>query len=81
MLVGIHLYFVNMPKLYVYCKLPLNVIYYYYYFFQFYNEPEVYRTTLDLFNTIFTFMFTGEAILKLFAFRLVSLKCLVSFSF
>ncbi|CAH3178338.1 unnamed protein product, partial [Porites evermanni] len=32
--------------------------------------PDPYRKTLDTFNTIFTFMFTGEAILKLFAFRL-----------
>ncbi|XP_073242529.1 voltage-dependent calcium channel type A subunit alpha-1-like [Porites lutea] len=35
-----------------------------------YREPEPYRKTLNIFNTIFTFMFTGEAILKLFAFRL-----------
>ncbi|XP_020626974.1 voltage-dependent R-type calcium channel subunit alpha-1E-like isoform X3 [Orbicella faveolata] len=33
------------------------------------DEPPLYREILDLFNTIFTFMFTGEAILKLFAFR------------
>ena len=40
---------------------------------QFDDEPEMYRDILDRFNTIFTFMFTGEAILKLFAFRTVSL--------
>ena len=39
---------------------------------QYYDEPPVYRAVLDMFNTIFTFMFTGEAILKLFAFRTVS---------
>ncbi|XP_074629841.1 voltage-dependent L-type calcium channel subunit alpha-1D-like isoform X2 [Acropora palmata] len=37
---------------------------------KYYKEPKLYRSILDIFNTIFTFMFTGEAILKLFAFRL-----------
>ncbi|XP_068694848.1 voltage-dependent calcium channel type A subunit alpha-1-like isoform X3 [Montipora foliosa] len=37
---------------------------------KFHNEPKLYREILDIFNIIFTFMFTGEAILKLFAFRL-----------
>lgn len=41
--------------------------------YQFDEEPTLYREILDMFNTIFTFMFTGEAILKLFAFRTVSL--------
>ncbi|KAJ7339584.1 hypothetical protein OS493_005987 [Desmophyllum pertusum] len=36
---------------------------------KFYDEPDEYRYILDLFNTIFTFMFTGEAMMKLFAFR------------
>ncbi|XP_027058824.1 voltage-dependent N-type calcium channel subunit alpha-1B-like [Pocillopora damicornis] len=36
---------------------------------KFHNEPPEYRYVLNTFNTVFTFMFTGEAILKLFAFR------------
>ena len=40
--------------------------------YQFHNEPPEYRYVLNTFNTVFTFMFTGEAILKLFAFRTVS---------
>ena len=39
---------------------------------QFYGEPAIYREILDMFNIVFTFMFTGEAVLKLFAFRTVS---------
>lgn len=40
--------------------------------YQFYGEPDIYRRILDIFNIVFTFMFTGEAVLKLFAFRTVS---------
>ncbi|XP_048587790.1 voltage-dependent P/Q-type calcium channel subunit alpha-1A isoform X2 [Nematostella vectensis] len=36
---------------------------------KFYQEPTLYRYYLDLFNSIFTFMFTAEALLKLIAFR------------
>lgn len=52
----------------------LKIIFFFFLFCnQFDDEPPLYREILDLFNTIFTFMFTGEAILKLFAFRTVSL--------
>ncbi|KAK3700089.1 hypothetical protein QZH41_015046, partial [Actinostola sp. cb2023] len=36
---------------------------------KFHGETETYRFYLNLFNTIFTFMFTAEALLKLVAFR------------
>lgn len=39
---------------------------------QFDDQPEAYANFLNLLNDIFTFMFTGECMLKLFAFRKVS---------
>lgn len=43
----------------------------YFYNLQYYKEPETYRMYLDRFNEVFTFLFTLEAILKLYVFRLV----------
>ncbi|XP_028408443.1 voltage-dependent R-type calcium channel subunit alpha-1E-like [Dendronephthya gigantea] len=36
---------------------------------KYYNEPAIYRTYLDRFNEVFTFLFTLEAVLKLYVFR------------
>ncbi|CAB3996293.1 voltage-dependent N-type calcium channel subunit alpha-1B-like [Paramuricea clavata] len=36
---------------------------------KYYNEPATYRTYLNRFNEVFTFLFTLEAVLKLYVFR------------